>query len=113
MRCYFHLVTPYGLILDETGVEVPDLEAAEAEALRAIQELRDEDSEADDDLSRCQLNITDRSGRVLLSISLDSAQQNRRFTQIGHDTWGRMVQLHIMFVCVGLYVDWMNLVSTS
>ena len=113
MRCYFHLVSPCGVILDEIGIEVTDLEAAEAEALRAVQELRDEDDEADNDLTGCQLNITDRSGHVLLSIPLDPAQQNRRFKQIGRGTWSRMVQLHIMFVGVGLYVDWIDLVSTS
>ena len=65
MRYYFHLVSRHGEILDETGVEVTDLEAAEAEALKAIQELQEEDPQADEDLQGWQLVITDQSGEVL------------------------------------------------
>ena len=48
MRCYFHLVSCHDVILDDTGVEVADLENAEAEARKAIQELCQEDDEPDD-----------------------------------------------------------------
>ena len=65
MRYYFHLVSCHSEILDETGVEVTDLEAAEAEALKAIQELQEEDPQADEDLQGWQLVITDQSGEVL------------------------------------------------
>jgi uncharacterized protein DUF6894 len=65
MRYYFHLVSCHGEILDETGVEVTDLEAAEAEALKAIQELQEEDPQADEDLQGWQLIITDQSGDIL------------------------------------------------
>jgi hypothetical protein len=75
MRCYFHLVSYHDAILDETGVEVADLEAAEAEARRAIQELREEDNAADEDWQGWQINVTHWSGHVLLSIPLDPAPQ--------------------------------------
>jgi hypothetical protein len=70
MRCYFHLVGCDDLTLDDTGVEVADLESAEAEARKAIQELRQEDEEPDDLWAGWQLSIADASGRVLLSIPL-------------------------------------------
>jgi hypothetical protein len=75
MRCYFHLVGCHDAILDDTGVEVTDIEAAEAEARRAIQELREEDSEADEDWQGWQINVTDWTGHVLLSIPLISTPQ--------------------------------------
>jgi hypothetical protein len=70
MHCYFHLVSCHDVILDDTGVEVADLESAEAEARKAIQELRQEDDEADEMWAGWQLNVTDAFGRVLLSIPL-------------------------------------------
>jgi hypothetical protein len=61
-------------ILDETGIEVSDLEAAHYQALKAIQELRQE-SEADDiDWSGWHLEVVDPAGDVLLTIPLDTAQ---------------------------------------
>ena len=70
MRCYFHLVNCHDAILDDTGVEVDDLDSAEAEARKAIQELCQEDEEPDDLWAGWQLNVADASGRVLLSIPL-------------------------------------------
>ena len=70
MRCYFHLVNCHDAVLDDTGVEVDDLDSAEAEARKAIQELRQEDDEPEDLWAGWQLNVTDAFGRVLLSISL-------------------------------------------
>ena len=70
MRCYFHLVSCHDVILDDTGVEVADLESAEAQARKAIQELRQEDEETDATWAGWQLNVTDAFGRLLLSIPL-------------------------------------------
>jgi hypothetical protein len=56
--------------LDETGIEVSDLEAAHYQALKAIQELRQE-SEADDiDWSGWHLEVVDSAENVLLTIPL-------------------------------------------
>jgi hypothetical protein len=45
-RYYFHLVSQHEVILDKDGVEVADLAAAGAEALKAIEELRRESPSA-------------------------------------------------------------------
>jgi hypothetical protein len=75
MHCFFHLVSCHDVILDDTGVEVADLESAEAEARKAIQELRQEDEDADEMWAGWQLNVTDAFGRVLLSIPLTTPLQ--------------------------------------
>lgn len=73
MHCYFHLVHTHERIVDETGIEVSDLEAAHYQALKAIQELRQE-GEDDVDWRGWQLEVVDETGSVLLSIPLDTAQ---------------------------------------
>ena len=71
MRCYFHLVSRHDMILDNIGVEVANLERAEAEARQAIRDLRQEDDLADEEWQGWQLNVTDAAGQVLLSIPLN------------------------------------------
>jgi hypothetical protein len=97
MRCYFHLVSYHDAIIDETGVEVMDLEVAEAEALKAIQDLWEEDPQADEDWHTWQLKVTDKDGHVFLSIPLDQAEQHRpirtvRNGDIGLRPFGRRVR---------------------
>jgi hypothetical protein len=75
MRCYFHLVNGHELIPDDTGVEVADLEMAQRQALKAIQEIRDEVSQADEDWQGWRLNIVCPLGSVLFSIRLDTRLQ--------------------------------------
>ena len=70
MRYYFHLVGHHDTILDKTGVDVSDLAAAAAEALRAVQELREEGDPAEEDWQGWQLEVTDRDGHLLVSIPL-------------------------------------------
>jgi hypothetical protein len=61
-------------ILDETGIEVSDVEAAHYQALKAIQELR-QDGESDEiDWRGWQLEVVDETGKILLSIPLDMSQ---------------------------------------
>jgi len=62
MRCFFHLVSYHDAILDETGIEVTDLAAAEAEAMKAIKELREEEGEIGEEWQDWHLRVTDRSG---------------------------------------------------
>jgi hypothetical protein len=71
MRCYFHLVNGDETIPDDTGIEVSDLEDAKAQALQAIDDLRDEAIQAGASWQDWRLDIVDRSGRILLSIPLD------------------------------------------
>ncbi len=70
MRCFFHLVNGQETILDDTGVEVPDLETAQAQALNAISELQRESSETAEDWSGWRLDIVTSDGDLLWSIPL-------------------------------------------
>jgi hypothetical protein len=70
-RYYFHLVSEHEVILDREGVEVADLAEAGAEALKAVEELRQEGPSAATDWAGWWLEVTDASGVVVFSISLD------------------------------------------
>ena len=71
MRCYFHLVNSHEEILDNEGIEVSDLEAAKAQALVAIEDIREEAIQAGASWQGWRLEITDPSGRVLACLSLE------------------------------------------
>jgi hypothetical protein len=71
VRLYFHLKDSRDVIQDPVGAEVSDLEAARAQALRAIDELRREDASAAQDWSGWTLMVADASGAVLLALNLD------------------------------------------
>ena len=58
MRLFFHLVDQRDTIHDLEGVEVTDLGQAEAEALRAVAELRQEDPSAPKDWSGWKLQVS-------------------------------------------------------
>jgi hypothetical protein len=75
MRCYFHLVNSSGMIRDDVGVEVSNIAAAETEALRAIDEMRQEDEQSEEDWQGWRLSVTDGSGWVLMSIPLGPPQK--------------------------------------
>ena len=64
-RFYFNVRDGRDVDEDEEGVELPDLEAARAEALATVEELRDE---LGADAARIELEITDDTGRRLLTI---------------------------------------------
>ncbi len=71
MRCYFHLVDSHEEILDDEGIEASNLEIAKAQAMLAIDDLRNEAIEAGASWQGWQLDIADPSGRVLASLCLD------------------------------------------
>jgi len=71
MRCYFHLVNSHEEILDDEGVEVSDLEHAKAQAMWAIDSLRNEAIEAGASWQGWRLDIVNPSGRVLASLTLE------------------------------------------
>ena len=70
MRCYFHLFSDQEEILDEIGIEVPDLEHAKIEALKAINELRQEIGDEAEDRSTWRLEIVCPQGTLLHSMPL-------------------------------------------
>jgi hypothetical protein len=61
---FFNIRDGYEVDEDEEGIELPDLEAARAEALATVEELRDQLADAGD----IQLEITDDTGRRLLTV---------------------------------------------
>jgi hypothetical protein len=70
MKCYFNLVNGSEKILDQDGVEVRDLNQAQKQALKAIEELREEDVASASDWADWSLEVTDSSGTVLFLINL-------------------------------------------
>jgi hypothetical protein len=57
-------------ILDDTGIEVVDLETAKVQAQKAIRELRQEDGGASEDWRGWRLDIVCPAGRLLHSLDL-------------------------------------------
>lgn len=70
MRCYFHLVNGRERLDDPHGIKVTDLAMAHAEALRAIEELREEDG-FEPDMNGWSLVVADAEGWPFFSIPLD------------------------------------------
>jgi hypothetical protein len=70
MRCYFNLVNGMDRITDHDGIEVQDIDHAVAQAMKAIEELREEDHAVPSDWTNWSLEVTDSSGIVLFSIDL-------------------------------------------
>ncbi|MBB4039659.1 hypothetical protein GGR34_001301 [Microvirga flocculans] len=70
MRCFFHLVNDHEEIVDNTGIDVSDLENAKTQALVAIKELRQEIGEDAQDWSGWRLDIVCSLGTLLHSLPL-------------------------------------------
>jgi hypothetical protein len=72
VRVYFHVRRAHDVIFDLQGLEVSDLQEARVQAIRAIEELRQEDVSAAREWSGWSLTVADASGEVLFSLDLDS-----------------------------------------
>ncbi|WP_404291725.1 DUF6894 family protein [Microvirga sp. RSM25] len=72
MRCFFHLVNDHEEIVDNTGIEVQDLESAKVQALLAITELRQEIGADIEDWSGWRLDIVCPRGTLLHSMLLNN-----------------------------------------
>ena len=72
MRCFFHLVNDHEEIVDNTGIEVHDLESAKVQALLAVTELRCEIGSDVADWSGWRLDIVCSQGTLLHSMQLNS-----------------------------------------
>lgn len=70
MRCHFHLVSDHMEVVDEVGLDLPDLETAKIEALRALYELWQEITGSDEDWRGWRLNIACSDGSLLYSLNL-------------------------------------------
>lgn len=73
MRCFFHLVNGWEAILDDTGLDVIDLEMATAQARTAIEELRHANGMSGEDWSGWRLEIVCMEGNLLYSLDLEPA----------------------------------------
>ena len=73
-RYFFHIRDGFDLDEDDEGVELPDIEAARAEALATVEELRNELRDA----GNIELEIADESGRRLLSVPFRNQRGGRR-----------------------------------
>lgn len=72
MRCFFHLVNDFEEIVDNSGIEVHDLENAKVQALLAITELRHEIGAEIEDWSGWRLDIVCPQGTLLHSMPLNN-----------------------------------------
>ena len=75
-RFFFNIRDGYDLDEDDEGVELPDLEAARAEAQATVEELRDE---LGADGSTIQLEVADEAGRRLFTVSFGRPSHGRRW----------------------------------
>jgi hypothetical protein len=76
-RFFFNVRDGYELDEDDEGVELPNFEAARAEAFATVEELREELA---GDAAGIELEITDDTGRRLLTVPFarHSHTQRRR-----------------------------------
>lgn len=68
MRFFFHQQTKGGLIVDPDGSELPDIEAARAEAVASARQLWAAAIIAGADLPVQSFEIADQAGHLLLSV---------------------------------------------
>ena len=71
MRVHFHLLSGHEIIRDLEGVDVAGLKKARVQAIRAVQELAQEDELAAQSWSGWTLSVADDRGAVLFSLDLD------------------------------------------
>ena len=70
-RYYFNLADSHEIIRDEDGIELADPAHARAEAVKAVEELLQENPTLAMDGTGWRLEVVDASGTVLFTISLD------------------------------------------
>jgi hypothetical protein len=72
MRLYFHLQNGTEMIRDKDGIEVSDVEAARAEALNAIRDMRSAEDQEPHAWAGWKLAVADESGTLLFSVDVDA-----------------------------------------
>jgi hypothetical protein len=76
VRYYFNLTDGDEMIRDEDGLELSDVQAAVASALKAIAELRAEDPSSSQEWQGWRLEIVDESGHILKSVPLGASYRH-------------------------------------
>jgi hypothetical protein len=72
-RYYFHIVTSSGKISDEEGTELPNLDAARAEAIEDARALMSDAMLAGEDVSGRAMEIGDENGKALMTVQFMEA----------------------------------------
>ena len=72
MRLYFHLLKGTEAIRDQEGIEVSDVDAARAEALSTIRDLRSAEERDPPDWAGWKLAVADESGALLFALDVDA-----------------------------------------
>lgn len=72
-RFYFHIRDGSGLIEDPDGSDLPDLDAARAEALASAREILANRLRSGEVLDGQSIEITDAAGEVLATVPLKDA----------------------------------------
>ena len=111
MHFYFHLVGPSGAISDDTGLEALSLEVAEIESRQAIREILHEGMSGSEDWDGWQLEITDASRHVLLTIPLDQSQEAQATERSWLAAKNRISIVHSMLLAVGCGIDWQSVLA--
>jgi hypothetical protein len=71
MRYYFHLTRGDEAIVDDQGIELPDVDHARLTVMKALTERRIDEPRLADELAGWTLTVTNGAGNVLFSIPLD------------------------------------------
>jgi hypothetical protein len=77
-RYFFNLVSDGKVIPDEKGINLSVLDDALIQAVQAVEELRHEDLVPVGAWQGWWLQVTDDAGQIVLSLSLDYANSERR-----------------------------------
>jgi hypothetical protein len=72
-RYYFHIVTSVGKICEPEGSELPDLDAARAEAIEDARALMSDAVRMGQDVSAFAMEICDESGEVVMTLQFIDA----------------------------------------
>jgi hypothetical protein len=71
VRYYFHMINGHAAIPDNTGIELEDPDQVRLHALKALEEINQENPEFSQVGRGWRLNVADASGSVLFSLVLD------------------------------------------
>ena len=74
---FFHVRDGGGLTLDPDGADLPDLDAARAEALAAAREIRARAARSGQALADRRFEIADGGGRVLATVAIKDVLDSR------------------------------------
>ncbi|WP_201842083.1 DUF6894 family protein [Microvirga zambiensis] len=111
MRYYFHLVGPGDeSILDEDGIESASLEAAQAEAILAVQEILTEHEDAGDSWNSWQLKVADGLQRVLFTINLDRQPHLEYVTKQRSVVESERYVFHSLLAALAFGIVWDSLI---